>query len=102
MVTSFRPRCPSVRDDTVLKTVIPVSDLSKLYFQFSEYRLELLEERIRTQLKRMRETEKRSRKFDVVGVKRFLQEQGDFLTHMVKEMVEYDLVKSQEIDMTIS
>lgn len=92
MVTSFRPRSPALPDDTVLTTVRPVSDLSELYFQFSEYRLEMLEKRIRKQLKQMRERRGARRSFDTQGMKRFIVEQEKFLAHMDKEMVEEDKV----------
>jgi len=89
MVTSFRPRSPYVRDDTVLTTVRPISDLSELYFQFSEYRLEMLEERIRTQLRLLRESKQRGKALDTQQVKEFLAEQEGFLAHMNQEMVEH-------------
>ena len=88
MVTSFRPRSPYVRDDTVLTTVRPISNLSELYFQFSEYRLEILEERIRTQLRFLRETKLREKPLNTNQMKKFLVEQETFLSHMNKEMVE--------------
>lgn len=92
MVTSFRPRSPAFPDDTVLTTVRPISNLSELYFQFSEYRLEMLEKRIRKQLKQMRDRRGVHRGFDTWGMKRFLAEQEKFLAHMDKEMVEEDKV----------
>ncbi|MCJ1295999.1 hypothetical protein MMC34_007564 [Xylographa carneopallida] len=96
MVTSFRPRCPDLRDDTVLTTVRAISNLSELYFQFSEYRLEILEERIRNQLRSLRETKRSGKKLDTQKLKRFLHDQERFLAHMNKEMVED--VKMGEID----
>jgi hypothetical protein len=98
MVTSFRPRSPTLPDDTVLTTVRPVSDLPELYFQFSEYRLDILEERIRTQLKDLREKKRAGRKLDTKAVKRFLKEQEVFLAHMNKEIVEEDKVEKGNID----
>ena len=44
MVTSFRPKCPLIKDDSVLTTVRAISDLSELYGGYAEYRLEMLEE----------------------------------------------------------
>jgi len=88
MVTSFRPRSPYQRDDTVLTTVRPISNLSELYFQFSEYRLEILEERIRSELRLLRETNRSGKKMDTRKLKRFLKEQESFLAHMSNEMVE--------------
>ena len=96
MVTSFRPRCPDQRDDTVLTTVRAVSNLPELYFQFSEYRLEILEERIRNQLRVLRETKRSGKKVDTRKLKRFLHDQERFLAHMNKEIVED--VKMGEID----
>jgi uncharacterized coiled-coil protein SlyX len=93
MVTSFRPRSPSLRDDTILTTVRPVSDLSELYFQFSEYRLEIIEDRIRKQLKEMRERRSARRSFNTGQMKYFLAEQEKFLAHMNKEMVEDEMVQ---------
>ncbi len=98
MVTSFRPRSPTLPDDTVLTTVRPVSDLPELYFQFSEYRLDILEERIRTQLKDLREKKRAGRKLDTKALKRFLKEQEVFLAHMNKEIVEEDKVEKGNID----
>ena len=98
MVTSFRPRNFSLPDDTVLTTIRPISDLSELYFQFSEYRLEILEERIRDQLRALRETKRLGRKLNVRRFKDFLGEQGEFLAHMNKELVEDQLVIKGEID----
>ncbi|PGH15868.1 hypothetical protein AJ80_05399 [Polytolypa hystricis UAMH7299] len=92
MVTSFRPRSPALPDDTVLTTVRPVSDLSELYFQFSEYRLEILEERIRAQLKIMRDRRCARRGFDTKGMKRFLSKQEQFLVQMNREIVDVEKV----------
>lgn len=87
MVTSFRPRCAKVRDDSVLKTIRSVSNLSELYYDFSEYRLEILEERVRAQLKTLREAKKSGKKFPTIDLKRFLKEQVGFLDHMNEELV---------------
>ncbi|KKZ65011.1 hypothetical protein EMCG_09091 [[Emmonsia] crescens] len=92
MVTSFRPRSPALPDDTVLTTVRAISDLSELYFQFSEYRLEMLEERVRMQLKEIRDRKKARRNFNTKAMKKFLAEQEFFLAQMNKEMVEDELV----------
>ena len=97
MVTSFRPKCHTYKDDTVLTTVRPISDLSELYYQFSEYRLEILEERIRAQRKAMRENESRGKKFNTKTLKGFLSEQETFLAHMNREMVDDDLVTKGDI-----
>jgi hypothetical protein len=87
MVTSFRPRCPTVRDDTVLTTVRPISNLPDLYNQFSEYRLEMLEERIRAQLRGLRAASAGGRRVPTAALKAFVAEQERFLAHMNREMV---------------
>ena len=76
----------------------PISDLSELYFQYSEYRLEILEERIRAQQRVLRETKRSGKKMNIRQFKRFLEEQEVFLTHMNREMVEDEHVIKGEID----
>ncbi|SRR6266536_2820590 len=98
MVTSFRPKSAFMPDDTVLTTVRPISDLSELYFQFSEYRLEMLEERIRERLKEMRERKRARRSFNTTKFKKFLKEQETFLAKMSKEIVEDSLVQKGVTD----
>jgi len=87
MVTSFRPRDPLVRDDTVLNTVRPVSNLSELYGQVAEYQLENMGFRVR----RMQEHVKKTRRdgaTDVKGLKAFLAEEIRILNHLQAEIVE--------------
>ena len=98
MVTSFRPRDPMLPDDTVLTTVRPISNLSELYFQFGEYRLEMLIERTHIQLSKMREAMQTGRKTDVKALKHFLREQEKFLAYMRREIIEEECVKNAEID----
>lgn len=98
MVTSFRPKNPLVRDDTVLTTVRPISNLAELYSQFSEYRLEILEERIRAELKEIRESRAAGRGISTQKLKVFLAEQQRFLEHMHCEMVDEDKVTAGVVD----
>lgn len=98
MVTSFRPKSPAVKDDTVLTTVRGVSDLPELYFQYSEYRLELLEERIRMKLKKIRDQKRAHRGFDTDAMKQFVKEQEEFLAIMDREIVEDKLVTRGHLD----
>lgn len=98
MVTSFRPKCHTFRDDTVLTTVRPISNLSELYYQFTEYRLEILEERVRNQLKAMRDAERSGRKINTKALKAFLHDQETFLAHMNKEMIDDEFVTKGSID----
>lgn len=92
MVTSFRPKDPLVKDDSILQTVRAVSNLSELYGGYAEYRLDMLEERIRHQQKADRERKKLGRKFDTARMKGFLVEQREFIDHMLKELVDEDKV----------
>lgn len=100
MVTSFRPRCPTVRDDTVLATVRPISNIQDLYNQFAEYRLENLEERIRQQLKELRDAQSCGRRVSTKKLKAFLEEQERFLAHMNQEMIDDDKVIKGFLDET--
>ncbi|KAL2867946.1 uncharacterized protein BJX67DRAFT_387559 [Aspergillus lucknowensis] len=88
MVTSFRPRASLIKDDTVLTTVRPISDLGELYLQFAEYRFDMLQDRFRHANKLMRDQQRARRPFDTVRLKQFIREQIEFLEHMDKEMVE--------------
>lgn len=96
MVTSFRPRSPAIADDTTLSNVRPVSDLSMIYHQFAVYRLEMLKERIRQELKLLHGSHRANKKTDTRGIKKFMQEQLDFMAHTMKELVdEEDVVMGQ-------
>lgn len=88
MVTCFRPKSPLVKDETVLVGVRGISDLSELYTQYTEYRLEILEERVRHRLKAERKREAAGRPFDVAAVKAFLTEQKGFIESMLEEILE--------------
>ncbi|KAI1279958.1 hypothetical protein F5Y07DRAFT_18449 [Xylaria sp. FL0933] len=88
MVTSFRPRDPLQKDDTVLTTVRPISNINDLYNQFAEYRLQMLEERIRMQLKEIRDHSAAGRRVATKKLKKFFEEQESFLAHMNREMID--------------
>ena len=87
MVTSFRPKNPHFRDDSVLYTTRGISDLSELYYEFGRYRLEMVEERIRNQLKQLDRAHAVGKKTDTKALKQFLEEQEQFLHHTNAEMV---------------
>ncbi|KAL9049099.1 MAG: hypothetical protein Q9162_007393 [Coniocarpon cinnabarinum] len=87
MVTSFRPKDPTVKDDSVLTTVRPISNLSELFFEFGEYRLAMLEERIRQKLTNIRDRARLGKPFAIADFKAFLEEQQKFLEHTGKEIV---------------
>lgn len=98
MVTSFRPRSSAIKDDTVLTTVRPISDLSELYRQFTEYRFEMLQDRFRDMNRLARDRHRARRPFDTRGVKRFIREQIEFLQHMEREIVDEDKVQKGIFD----
>jgi hypothetical protein len=82
----------------VLTTVRPISDLSELYYEFAEYRLENLEERFRVRLKELRERRRAGKRLDTVALKKWMAEQIGFLEHTNGEMVEEDKVMVGYID----
>lgn len=88
MVTSFRPKNPLIRDEVVLTGVRSISTLPELYGQYTQYRLEVLEERIRAMEKSLREKERSGRKFDIAETRNFVTEQKQFLEAMLLELVE--------------
>ena len=75
-----------------------MSNLSEVYYQFTEYRLEILEERVRNQLKAMRDAERSGRKTNTKALKAFLYDQEMFLAHMNKEMIDDEFVTMGSID----
>jgi hypothetical protein len=77
-----------LKDDSVLTTVRPISDLSELYYDFAEYRLEMLEERLRKERKEMMIRRRAGKKFNTMEHKKFLEESIAFLEHSNNEIVE--------------
>ncbi|OBT81968.1 hypothetical protein VE02_09319 [Pseudogymnoascus sp. 03VT05] len=90
MVTSFRAKSPFIRDETVLTGSRPISNWSELYTQYTEYRLEILEERIRAKLKLERQRELGKEPFDFASVQNFLLEQKLHLESMMTELTEME------------
>ncbi|KAK4552996.1 hypothetical protein LTR86_009920 [Recurvomyces mirabilis] len=92
MVTSFRPKSPHLPDDSVLSTVRGISDISELYYEYARYRLEMLEERTRVQLKSLREAHAAGKKTDEKGMKAFLALQKSLLERTDEEILPYEEV----------
>lgn len=88
MVTCFRPKDPAVVDETVLVGVRGISPKTELYTQYTQYRLELLEERIRSKQREERERQVANKPFDIREMKAWLADQRDFLDSMVTEIQE--------------
>jgi hypothetical protein len=88
MITSFRPKSPLVKDESVLTGVRGISNLNELYSDYTQYRLEILEERIRDRLRTERQRVLERKPFRIQDVKAFLAEQKAFLESMSNELVE--------------
>jgi hypothetical protein len=81
MVTSYRPRDPRVRDDSVLTTVRPVSKLAELYEQWFRYRSEVLKRRCDVR------PIKGGTDAEVLEMKKWCEEQILWLKRTMEEMV---------------
>ncbi|QKX62670.1 uncharacterized protein TRUGW13939_09831 [Talaromyces rugulosus] len=92
-VTSFRPRVAAVKDDTVLTTVRGISHLKELYQQYTEYRFEMLQDRLQDMGRKMRDRTRANREYDTAAVKQFIRQQIDFLSAMDREIIDDDKVK---------
>ncbi|KAI0834690.1 hypothetical protein F5Y06DRAFT_306580 [Hypoxylon sp. FL0890] len=98
MVTSLWPRSPFVKDETFLTNIRTVSNNDELYIQFAEYRLEMLEERTRAQLKKIRDARLAGGRISTTALKHFIAEQQQHLTVtdaalLEEEKVERGIVK---------
>lgn len=88
MVTCFRPKSPLIRDETVLTGVRGISNKSELYTQYTEYRLEILEERIRAKMKDERLRVQANKLFNTTEVRKWLLEQKGFIESMLSEIID--------------
>ena len=86
MVTCFRPKSLAVRDETVLTGVRGISYRSDLYTQYTEYRLEVLEERIREKQKLERRRIQANKSFDVPEMRKWLEDQKGFIDALLAEI----------------
>lgn len=91
-VTSFRPRDPLVRDDTVLNTVRPISNLPDLYSQVEEYQLEAMKALIDARLDGLRKDQE-TNTYSCKRFKAFTAEAIRRLEHLDHEIVDESLVK---------
>ncbi|KAE8152974.1 hypothetical protein BDV25DRAFT_150229 [Aspergillus avenaceus] len=88
MVTSFRPKSPFLKDESILTGVRGISILPDLYHQYTQYRLEILEERIRARLKHEQRRESAKRPFNTPDARKWLIEQRGFIDAMLEELWE--------------
>ncbi|KAH8726322.1 hypothetical protein GQ44DRAFT_706118 [Phaeosphaeriaceae sp. PMI808] len=97
-VTSWRPRSPFVKDDSVLSTVRPNSDLNELYADYAKYRLDILAKRIGRELQEIRTRHQAGERYDTLGHNEFIQQSIDFLMHTKRELVAEDQVRKGFVD----
>lgn len=81
-----------MRNDSVLTTVRPISNLSDLYGQTMEYELENCEARIRDMLKHIRDSMKAGAT-DVKSIKTFLDFEIKTMNHLKTEIVDESFVQ---------
>lgn len=77
-----------IKDSSVLTTIRPITNLSDLYFQWTEYRTKVLQERLRRMLEVLQEQHSAGKPTDVKKMKQFLQEQEEWLAITNKEIIE--------------
>lgn len=94
MVIALRHRDPMIRGNVSLNNILLIADLSELYYQFGEYRLEMLEARIKHELKVLRAPHAAGEKTDTRALKEFLDEQIERLPMTNEEIVEDEKVVS--------
>ena len=97
-VTSFRPRSALLKDDSGLRTVRGVSDLNELYYDFSEYRLQLLEEQVRHERERVAAARRSGEDFNTAEHKQFLQRTVAFANQSNRELVPQSQVRKGHIE----
>ncbi|KAE8359959.1 hypothetical protein BDV27DRAFT_149132 [Aspergillus caelatus] len=88
MVTSFRPKNPLALDETTLNGLRAISNTSELYTQYTNYRMEIVEERFRMKIKEERDRIKGRRAFDLPEMRRWLEEQRDFIDYTLEQLIE--------------
>jgi hypothetical protein len=90
MVTSFRPKSPFMKDETVLTSLRAISDWDEMYHQYAGYRLANLAERFSETRKHLFEKQKTNPKFDVDQAREFLEEQKLYIDAMLSELVKHE------------
>lgn len=86
MVTSFRPKNVHLKDESILKGVRNISDLPTLYYQFSSYRLENLEDRVREQARLVRKRQRANADYDIQQMREWAEEQRAYIDAFLTEI----------------
>lgn len=96
MVTSFRAKDSEVRDDSVLTTIRPISNLDELYHQWTEYRMDLLGDRFKKRAEQIKARKPNAidqdgrlvvQPFDKEEYKQWAEEQIRYLQTTINEIV---------------
>jgi hypothetical protein len=74
-------------DDSVLTSIRPISNHSELYYQWTKYRVEVLQNRLRNMLEMVEEQHRAEKPTDKGVLKDFLQEQENWLSITNREIV---------------
>jgi hypothetical protein len=88
MVTSFRPRDIHTKDESVLRGVKNISHISTLYYQYSGYKLENLEDRVREQGRLIRKRQRANAAFDVKQMRAWAEKEKAYLDNLLNEIQE--------------
>lgn len=86
-VTSFRPRDPTTKDSSVLTSIRPISNHSDLYYQWTKYRIEVLQKRLEALLQLVEQDRRENKPTNKQMIKGFLQEHEEWLALTNKEIV---------------
>ncbi|KAF2022569.1 hypothetical protein EK21DRAFT_83034, partial [Setomelanomma holmii] len=97
-VTSWRPRSAFVKDESVLTTVRPVSNINELYVEFVAYRLEIVKERMTRAQTKMRARRQTGYNFDTPGYKAILQDLIHFINLTDQQLIAEEEVKRGIVD----
>lgn len=90
MVTPLWPSSSFVQDDSFLTYVRAISDTTKLYSQYAEYRLKMLADRIEAQRQTIRDQQQT--RLDTRALKAFITDQVSFLQQTNDELLEEDQI----------
>ncbi|KAF2761544.1 hypothetical protein EJ05DRAFT_496453 [Pseudovirgaria hyperparasitica] len=87
MVTSFRPRDPHVKDESVMTNVRNISDRKVLFGQFASYRVEILRDRACEEVIRARGESEKEGSYRVEGAREWLRTQKEFIEWTLRELI---------------
>jgi hypothetical protein len=76
-----------VMDDSVLTSIRPISDHSELYYQWTKYRVNVLQARLSNLLKEIEDQHHAKKPTDKELLKKFLKQQEEWLSITNNEIV---------------